>query len=209
MKKLILLLACVLGVNFAFAQINAVTETGDEVILYFDGTWEYLNGNDILEMDIPNNPKLFKKDDASTFLLKSNNLRIGFWLNPKKWSFKRTKEGSTEYTLQLNKSDLQAMIITERVEIPIKTLKTIVLNNAREVAPDIKIVKEEFRNVNGLEILLLQMNGTIQGIKFTYYGYYYSNESGTVQFITYTFQSLFDEYLPECEKLLNGIVVIK
>ena len=112
-------------------------------------------------------------------------------------------------TLLRNKGeDLYAMIITEKFEIPISTLKDVALENGRDVSPDLKIVKEEYRNVNGLDLLLMQMDGTIQGIKFSYYGYYYSNESGTVQFLTYTSQNLLAEYKSDIEDLLNGLVVI-
>ena len=102
--------------------------------------------------------------------------------------------------------DLYGLIITEKVEIPIETLKVIALENAKAAAPNMSIVKEEFRNVNGLKVLLLHMNGTIQGIKFSYYGYYYSNSNGTVQLITYTSQNLLDGFKPKIEDLLNGIV---
>lgn len=71
---------------------------------------------------------------------------------------------------------------------------------------DLKIVKEEYRTVNGIKVLLFQMNGTTQGIKFSYYGYYYSNENGSVQFITYASQKLIQTYFEECETLLNGLV---
>ncbi|MCC7520261.1 MAG: hypothetical protein IT220_01380, partial [Flavobacteriaceae bacterium] len=104
--------------------------------------------------------------------------------------------------------DLYGMIISEKVEIPLETLRSIAIENGKSVAPDLKIMKEEYRTVNGLKLLLLQMNGTMQGIKFSYYGYYYSNTNGTVQFITYTSQNLLNSYIPEIEKLLNGIVEI-
>ena len=69
-----------------------------------------------------------------------------------------------------------------------------------------EITKEEYRIVNGAKVLLLQMNGTMQGIKFSYYGYYFSNSNGTVQFVTYTSTNLITSYLPKIELLLNGIV---
>ena len=98
------------------------------------------------------------------------------------------------------------MIISEKFEIPLETLKSIALETARSAAPDLKIVKEEYRIVNGIKVLLLQMNGTMQGIKFSYYGYYFSNTNGTVQFIAYTSQNLLDGYRKECDILLNGFV---
>lgn len=189
-------------------QTKAVTETGEEVILFNDGTWKYLNNDDSEKIDISTNSKIFKKDEGSTFLLKSNTIKIGCWINPQKWSFKKSEEAA-EFEFELKKSDLYGMIITERTEIPIQTLKRVALENARSAAPDAEIVKEEYRNVNGLNVLLLQINGTIEGIKFTYYGYYYSNSDGTVQLITYTAQKLLSEYLIECEKFLNGLVEIK
>ncbi len=101
---------------------------------------------------------------------------------------------------------LYAMLISEKLTIPIESLKNIVLENAREATPDIKIVHQEYRNVNGIQVLMLQMQGTIQGIQFTYFGYYYSNEQGTIQLLTYTGANMFQEYKNEIEKFLNGLV---
>lgn len=193
-----------------YAQESAVTETGKEVVLYEDGTWVYKNKTDLEETKISTNPKSFKKDRNATFLLKSNVLNLGFWLDPKLWSFKKAVDNpDAEYELTLKGGDLYGMVISEKVEIPLTTLKSIAFETAQSAAPDLKIVKEEYRKVNGLKVLLLQMNGTMQGIKFSYYGYYYSNASGTVQFITYTSQSLITSYREECNNLLNGLSVVK
>ena len=207
MKKITLLLFCLSSIIAVYAQQKAVTETGNEVILFEDGTWKYQNEDDLKETEILTNSKAFKKDDNSTFLIKSNNLNVGFWLNPKIWSFKKaTDNPDAEYELQLKDGDLYGMIISEKVEVPLKSLKSIVFESAQSLAPDLKIVKEEYRTVNGLKVLLLQMDGTMQGIKFSYYGYYFSSTNGTVQFMTYTSQNLLNGYKKECENLLNGLV---
>jgi hypothetical protein len=207
MKKTALILFCLLTTGFSQAQQKAVTETGDEVILYEDKTWKYQNENVLEVTEIPTNPTAFIKDDSSTFLLKSSKLNIGFWLNPKQWSFtKATSNEEAEYELQLRDEDLYGMIITEKVEIPLASLKAIAIENGQSVAPDLEIIKEEYRIVNDLKVLLLQMNGTLQGVKFSYYGYYFSSPQGTIQFITYTSQNLLDSYKSISETLLNGIV---
>lgn len=207
MKSITSLLLCLLTIMLAQAQQKAVTETGEEVILFEDGTWQYQHADDLQETEIPTNPEKFEKDEKSTFLLKSNRLNVGFWLNPKIWSFKKSTDNpESEYELQLKDGDLYGIVISEKVEIPLETLKSIALANGRAAAPDLTIVKEEYRTVNGLTVLLLQMNGTMQGIKFSYYGYYFSNTNGTVQFITYTSQNLLDSSKAESEKLLNGLV---
>lgn len=209
MKGKLLLLISLFFVNLLQAQQKAVTETGEEVILFEDGTWKYQSEDQISEKETPTNPKKFKKDKESTFLLKSSNLNIGVYLNPKIWSFKKaTDNPEAEFELQLKGEDLYGMIITEKIEIPLETLKSVALENGKAAAPDLKIVNEEYRTVNGLKVLLLQLNGTMQGIKFSYYGYYFSSSYGTIQFITYTSQNLLDSYKPESEKLLNGFVEI-
>ena len=193
------------------AQIKAVTENGDEVMLNEDGTWSYnLEGVDEGEEKEPamNNQK-FSKPTGSTFLLKSEKLNVGVWLDSKKWGFKKSTNDVAEFDLSRKAGDIYGMIISESVEIPLLNLKNIALDNARAAAPDIKLVKEEYRMVNGLMVLHLQMDGTIQGIKFTYLGYYYSDESGTVQFLTYSSQKLMKEQRAECEALLNGLVQLK
>lgn len=100
------------------------------------------------------------------------------------------------------------MLISEKIQIPIETLKGIAYENAKNAAPDIKIIKEEYRTVNSIKVLMMQMSGTIQGIKFIYFGYYYSNTNGTIQFITYTSENLFKTYFDDIELFLNGLVEI-
>ena len=207
MNKNILVVISLFFVSFIQAQQNAITETGEQVILFKDGTWKYQNEEEETEKEILTNSTPFNKDSESTFLLKSNKVNVGFWLNPKIWTFKKgTEKDAAEYKLQLKGGDLYGMIISEKMEIPLETLKSIALNNGRKAAPDLKITKEEYRIVNGAKVLLLQMNGTMQGIKFSYYGYYFSNSNGTVQFVTYTSTNLITSYLPKIELLLNGIV---
>jgi len=206
MKNLILLLWLAFGTP-VFAQQNAVTETGEEVVLYDNGTWEYKSETSDRMSVIPTNPEPFIKDENSTFLLKSTKLNVGFWLDPQKWSFtKATDNEDAEYQLNLKGEDLYGMIITEKIQIPLETLKIAALSNAKAVSTDIQIVNEEYRNVNGLKVLQLRLDGTIEGIKYTYYGYYYSNTNGSVQVIMYTAKNLIDDYLDECETLLNGLV---
>jgi hypothetical protein len=209
MKSILsLAIAFVLSVP-AISQKKAVTENGEEVILYTDGTWKYVNDSVQEEKEIPVNPKAFTKSSSSTFLLKSNKFNVGVWIDPKKWSFKKAENNDdAEYEFELKGKDLYGMMINELVEIPLESLKKIAIDNAREAAPDIQLIKEEYRTVNGQKVLMLQLNGSAEGIKFSYYGYYYSNENGTMQMVLYTSQNLLKNYLEEIESHLNGFVVL-
>jgi hypothetical protein len=205
MQRLPILCVLVFFATAVLAQKKAVTETGEDVFLYDDGTWKYAQEAADTPAEIPTNPKTFEKNPKSTFLVKSNNVKVGVWLDAKKWTFKKAVSNEdAEYEFQMKGSDLYGMMITEKIEIPLTTLRNIAVENGRAVAPDLRIVREEYRTVNGLKVLLLQMDGAMQGIKISYYGYYYSSPNGTVQFITYTSQSLLQEYIPECENFLNG-----
>lgn len=196
--------------NVCFAQKKAVTETGEEVILFDNGTWKYAKASDSINTEIKTNPEKFIRSSTASFQLRSTKCEMGFWLDPKKWQFKKGKEGEAqEFQLELKGQDCYAMIISEKVEIPVETLKNVALQNAREAAPDVEIVKQEYRTVNGLKVLCMQMNGTLTGVKFSYFGYYYSNGSGTLQYVAYTSQNLFSKYLKEFEDLLNGLVETK
>lgn len=53
------------------AQINAVTENGDEVLLYKDNTWKYSNESLNETVQILRNDKPFTKEKKSSFLVKS------------------------------------------------------------------------------------------------------------------------------------------
>ena len=192
-----------------FSQTNAVTEYGDQVVLYDDGTWTYIDGQIEEDVEIPINPEQYVKDENSKFLLKSSTLNVGIWIDTKDWKFKKALSNEdAEYELELKKEDLYGTVITEKVEIPLATLRNIALSNAQDVAPDTKINKQEYRTVNGIKVLMLEMSGTMSGIKFGYKGYYYSNENGTIQIILYTAENLMDSYKDSTEKLLNGFVQI-
>jgi hypothetical protein len=207
MKNFIIVLALfLLSTQHAQAQVKAVTEEGDEVILFKDGTWKYTSDKKTAEIKL--DTLYTKKAADATFLLKSKKISCGVWLNPKKWKFEKDANDTepNEYSFTLNGEDVYAMFIPEKGQIPMDSWKAVAVENAKSVAPDIEVVSEGIRNVNGIDVYCMQLNGTIKGIKFTYFGYYYSSEKGSAQFITYTFQSLFKQYKPEMEKLLNGFV---
>lgn len=212
MKKLSILFFCaaaLLSTN-CFAQERAVTSNGDEVILNADGTWKMANPEAKRKSRIDTNAVSIKKPGNSTFIVKSNRLNCGMYIDPKKWSFSKGKPGEIiEFRFTLKEKDAYGMLISEKTEIPLESLQSIAIDNAREAIPDVEVIKEEYRKVNDNIVLVMQMNGTLKGIKATYLGYYYSAPEGSVQFITYTSTNLFEEQKKDMEELLNGFVSIK
>lgn len=208
-KRLCFIIIACIAVLSSSAQIKALTENGQEVLLMDNGTWKYSNDSSAIVTDsIKVNPKIYSRLKSQSFLVKSKKLDVGIYLNPEKWkvSLPTASETDIEYHFNSRKSDFWAMMIAEKTQIELKELKDLALTNAKDAAPDATIVNAEFRNLNNIRIMCLQINGTIKGIKFVYLGYYYSNENGTVQLITYTSQKLFSESKKEMEEFLNGLV---
>jgi len=210
MKKIYILSCLISMLSFkGFSQIPAVTDKGDQVMLYEDGTWRYANdSSDMEEKAIPVSEIAYNKNEKATFEVKSTKVNAGVYINTKDWTYKKNPTADAqEYTFQSRGKDIYAMMITEKVDIPIENLKKLALSNAKDAAPDTKIVTEEYRMVNGKKIFFMQMNGSIEGMKFTYLGYYYSSEGGTIQFISYTTQNLLEEYRNDMFELLNGFTI--
>jgi len=211
-KSYSLILAAFLLTLTSFAQtpLNAVTDKGDEVLLYPNGEWAFKDKDQTLESDIPiNTTEVFKKSDRSNFLLKSNRTNIGLYLNPKNWSFKKQEATEdSEYILSFKGDhDIYAMLITERFVIPIENLAEVAFINAAEVDPNLVIDEVEYRTVNDVQVIMMKMKANIHGMKIVYLGYYFSNETGSNQLVTYTQQESFAETEKHILELLNGLVI--
>ena len=196
--------------------IAAITNKGVVVMLNEDGTWEFADkvsqGN---KQKINNTDSLLRvlnnaNTGNSSSVVKSAKTNIEVNINPDKWTVKKEDAGeAAEYSFALKGNDAYGMLITERIAMPLDALKKAALANAASAAPDIKVVDEEIKNIGGEKVLFMQMDGTISGVKFSYLGYYYSSDKGTVQFITYTSQNLLKENRKDMEDLLNQMVILK
>lgn len=210
LKSAILAIALFCMPKDGYTQIKAVTETGEKVLLHENGTWEYEGNVSSGDHEISVNLNPFEKSDKADFLIKSNIVKTGFWINPKEWSFEKSAdEGVTEYQLENRNEEIYGLILTEDVEVPILSLRDVAFQNAQNAAPDMKIIKEEFRKVNGLNVLLIKMEGTISGMKLTYLGYYHSTPKSTIQYLTYGISETMEAMEADCEELLNGLVELK
>ena len=210
MKILIFTSFLILLTTASGAQQRAVTETGDQVILYKDGRWIYADKDSVKTDDIPLNNKSFGKSKTASFLVKSKRINIGCWIDPKVWKFRSAETPSAaEFEFDHVNGSLYGLIISENLDIPTESLANLAVNNAREAAPDIKVTAKEYRIVNGTKVLMLRMAGTIEDIRFSYYGYYFAADGGAMQFLVYSSDTFMDENIDTVEQLLNGFVVFE
>lgn len=202
------LTGCLLFLSVAcFGQQKAVTETGEQVVLYNDGTWVYAVRDSLHMEEISLNPQPFIKGKKASFLLKSKRIGIGCWLDPKVWKFGASPgHDAAEFEIDHVDGSMYALIITENLDLPMESLGNLAIQNAREAAPDLRVTAREYRLVNGVKVLMLRMNGTIEDIRFAYFGYYFAENGGATQFLVYSAEDFMEENLAEAEDLLNGLV---
>jgi len=183
----------------ALAQIRAVTQDGKSVILSPNGTWKYA--------DAPIGPNISRAPNA-TASVEGKRIPYKVWYDPAKWQVNQRKMNDrAEHELRHTNGDAYAVVIAERLEVPLNRLTEIALENARRASPDASLVSSSERFVNGVRVAYLQINGTTQGIPFTYFGSYYAGRQGSIQILTYTGRNLFDEYKPDLEEFLRGFTI--
>ncbi|HEY8404378.1 MAG TPA: hypothetical protein VIK71_07180 [Flavobacteriales bacterium] len=195
------------------AQTKALTVYGDEVMLFDDGTWLFVNdslnqfADEEVTLNLSTNPNKFTKPKDAKFELRSKVMDVAFWFDTRVWkSTKFSFNEDAEYQFESKDKDIYGIVITERIEIPVETLRTISVQNITEVAKSVEIIEEEYREVNGKTVISTRLNVLVEGIKLTYHIYYYSDESGSMQFMTYTSRNLYESSKIEMENLLNGFV---
>jgi hypothetical protein len=127
-----------------------------------------------------------------------------------KWDceFTPEPEGDKEFSFVHRDGDVFAMVISERIPLSREVLRKVVLDNASSAASDLRILREESRLVSGENVLCLTMTGTLEKTPFIYHGYYYTGQRGTIQVITFTSKSLFDQYAKDMSAFLDGFRVL-
>jgi hypothetical protein len=206
--SVMLFLFCISSHVAAYSQnpTRARTEDGKEVLLFPDGTWKYAGTPEASSS--PTSIPVERKSRLATTEFKTQKGQFSIWVNTAKWQQDHGPvSGPTEFKFTHKNGDGYAMVIPERITMPLDSLKEIVLDIAKRAAPDAKIISEQMKVVNGQKILAMKMEGTIRGIPFVYYGYYYAGEAGTLQVVAYTGKSLFKEYEQEFTEFLNGVVI--
>jgi hypothetical protein len=209
-RKLLFLAAMACIPALLGADRRARTEDGKEVILRDDGTWIFANEPTKDSEKAEKKPDVFVKSPKSTVAYKGKRGTFSLSLVPNVWKkSEKPSNAVAEVEFVDSDNDAYAMVIAERISIPLEVLKNAAIQNMRAVDNDAAVVKEEKRVVNGKPVLAMIMNVKTQGAAFTFYSYYYTGDEGSFQVVTWTGQNLFKELQPELEEFLNGFEITK
>ena len=209
MKKLITLSILFFGC-LTQAQTKALTDDGKEVVLFDNGTWNFVNDSDTKTLEtITTNENIFTKDKNATFLFRSKKIDAGIYINPKVWKNTNAfKSPTIEYAFINNLSNnIFGIFATENVEISsLKNLKDILVSSTQSRADYYRLKESEYRTVNGLKVLYLWYVVNTKGLDFEYVTYSYLTNNGYCAITGYTFAKNFEESKPQLMDLLNGLV---
>ncbi|OOG77896.1 hypothetical protein [Algoriphagus sp. A40] len=215
----ILILALTSG-NFAFSQIKAVTEKGDTIYVYNDGTWSYelqeiaerpeLLG--FLSEEIPITKITEPVNTPSTSLQKvrNENDQFSFYYNETEW--KRVPPASlndeAEFAFESKLNDSWAIIISEETPIEKENLfKIAKYTMSEKMGSEVEVVKAESILVNGQEVIRGVLKTTASGFTFIFDSFYFSDDRGSVQISTWTSEAIWKKNEKNHLDLLSGFVV--
>ncbi|GMQ30865.1 hypothetical protein [Algoriphagus confluentis] len=216
-----LFLFLLLGAGSTFAQIKAVTENGDTIYVYNDGTWSYelrdfsdQKGamdflNESLEVEPLNSS--FSTPSSSKEKVKNARDQFQIFFNSEEWRRvpPATLNDEAEFAFEAKFSDVWSVVISEETPIEKETLFKI----ARKTMEDNTGAKPEIISltqfqVNGQDILRGVVRASFSGITFIFDSFYFSDERGSVQFTTWSSEAVWKKNEEKIQDLMKGFEVI-
>ncbi len=192
------------------AQIKAITDTGDEIILLDNKTWRFKNEKTNISPTIKLN---FSRGSNSTFLIKSKINGFGVYLNPKTYIFNRESDGKdAEFGFTSRKKNSWGLMINESIGVPLKSMRTVQIENLKEKATNIEVLKEEYIVVNGVEALHLRIKADVKelgDLSCIYCTYSTSTKDSTTQLTSFTTEINFKTCSEDMYELLNGLTKLE
>lgn len=219
--KLVFLLIIIISSPKIFGQKVAVTEDGDSIYVYSNGTWSYdlldiapsfnelsyINEELILDtLDIE-----FTYPDDINKEIKHSNEQFIIKYNDELW--RRIPPGNlnedAEFAFESRQSDIWCVVIPEKTTIPSENLLKIAKNTMYETSGfPVSILKSEVRTVNNAQVIRGVMSTEFAGISFIFDTYYFSNEKGSVQFVVWSSSTIWEQNEDMILDFLNGFIVL-
>lgn len=218
-----LLCFSILSVFLTYAQSQlpkeigrAITMDGRRIILYDNGTFRYeiseqkqshgtAVSSDTVQSLFPSavreavqSSPYNKKEYSST------RTKFSVWYNPKKWKLVLNNQNPLEEA-SWHMADTYCNLITDRVEFDYETWIQRIKLSYKELDPQAKLVKEEWRTVNGNPLYHMVWAINFNRMKVTLYGYYLIGKGEIAQLVVQTPTSVAMDTQEEIYRLLSGL----
>lgn len=149
-----------------------------------------------------NGPETVAAGRGATLSLVRGAFELAY--DPGKWKPRPGREANVTELVHVS-GEAYMKVVGERNEIDADHLARAALSSARDTSDDVKIVSEAWRTVNGLRTLVLRLDATMNGARFSFYNQMYSDSNGTVQLAGWTGARKFDAYRRDFLEIFSGL----
>jgi hypothetical protein len=168
---------------------------------HLDDITELLNGLEITDLQLRSSAN---REVIPTPGMLSITPSANVKYDPKKWKQDLSSEDNS-YTFSYLSDDVSAVVISNRLPIPLDIVPGFVLAGFQTADPTATILSQEKRGVNGTEMWFIKMDGHVDNVPLTYWGYFYASKDGMVGAITISRKAASDEYETDRLEFLNGL----
>lgn len=179
-------------------EIHAVTDAGEKVVLLGNGTWHFLK-------DPSSSITKFEKSLSAKAKVGDKKGYFTFFYDTKIWQKETKLGGASIFSFTNNDANAWLKIIEESIPLSYEEVRNQFLESLKSKSIDAKIISEEKRTVNGVEINYLVFDAETSGIWFRYYNYIYSGEGYYIRNTAFTYQKEQNEDV--IISLLNGFQI--
>ena len=123
-----------------------------------------------------------------------------------KWKPTQSHEAG-QFALSHSPAQGHALVIEEHIAVPLDAIQDVALANAQFADPEAKFVIRDKRRINGVTLWFLKIEAEVGTVPMVFLGYYYADQSSTVQVVTYTAKTLLPESEHDLMEFLNGLAV--
>lgn len=171
----------------AAQTISATTEGGAKVQLFADGTWAYVDGQEA--------PAMLR--------LTSENGPYAVTFPSKKWS-RADSSTPNRHLLSHTTGSAGAVFASEGIPVALERLPDIALRSAKGADPAAELISSTMTTVNGVEVVQVEIEATVQSVPFHYRSYYFGGEKGNAALVVYAHRDRFVDLSADIDELLSG-----
>lgn len=128
------------------------------------------------------------------------------WIDNSKW--KQTKSSKTgELTFSNTDGVSHAELMSQKIPLSTEVLKTATIANFRAVDPDAKVITQQNVKVNGKDLVMMELDFSVNHMPYRFFGYLFGGKSGSIQLMAFTFRDLYQEKLSQLREFANGLQI--
>jgi hypothetical protein len=129
--------------------------------------------------------------------------------DPAKWTGDKSCPAAAELCLRHRELPTSVVAGGGPEQVPPFRVHEVAVGTATGGLADAKILMDQRKTINGVEVLVVRAEGLSDGQKVTTYGYFFAGKQGYVMFMSFTPTASFAACEHEITAMLDGLNVVK